>query len=112
MTTKIRYIPSFLRAKFYKFFFKKMGSTVFICRGFYCNFPQNVSLGHHIYINHHVEIGSDPVGVEIGSYIQIAPYVTIMNAIHEYERTDIPMYEQKGYKTGKVVIEDDVWIGL
>jgi maltose O-acetyltransferase len=109
---KLKYLGSFLRAKWYKFFLKKIGHTVFIAGNFSCINPKNVSIGHHVYINHHVHIMSFPIGVEIGNYVQIAPYVTIMNGFHEYDRLDIPMYEQKGYKIGKIIIEDDVWIGL
>lgn len=65
-----------------------------------------------MYINKDVFLGSNPCGLTIGNYVQIAPYVWIMNAIHEYESLDKPMYEQKGYKTGRIIIKDDVWIGL
>ncbi len=108
---KIPYMISFFRALCWKPFFKSMGSSVFICNGFYCREPKNVSIGHHVYINHHVELVSDKCGLSIGNFVQIAPYVSMMNATHKYDRTDIPMFEQKGYKTGKIVIEDDVWIG-
>lgn len=102
---------SYLRAWLWKPFFKKMGSDVFICKGFSCKKANNIKLGHHVYINNYVEFGSNKCGIDIGNFVQIAPYVCIMNEMHEYERTDIPMYQQKGMITGKVVISDDVWIG-
>ncbi len=108
---KIPHISSFIRAMLWKPYFKSVGHTVFICNDFICKSPSNVSLGHHVYINHHVELGSNKCGLEIGNYVQIAPYVCIMNEMHEFSRTDIPMYEQKGLITGKVTIEDDVWLG-
>lgn len=109
---KARHITSYLRAKWYGMFFKKIGHTVFICKGFECSNPKNVSLGHHVYINKNVFVGSHPCGINIGNYVQIACDVTIMNAIHEYKALDRPMYEQKGYKSAPVNIHDDVWIGL
>ncbi len=108
---KIEHLPSFLRAILLKPFFKSAGHTIFIRENFICKNPSNVALGHHVYINHHVELGSNKCGLIIGNFIQIAPYVCIMNEMHEYSRTDIPMYEQKGLITGRVIIEDDVWIG-
>lgn len=109
---KLTFLTSYLRAKWYSLFFKHMGDSVFIGKSFSCDHPQNVTLGHHIYINHHVHIDSNSVGIKIGNYVQIAPYVTILNAQHEYGRTDIPMFNQKGYKAKPVIIGDDVWIGL
>ncbi len=109
---KIEYIPSYIRARILSVRFGTIGNTVFIRENFTYSSPKNIRLGHHIYINHHVDLGADASGIEIGNFVQIAPYVTIMSAMHEHERTDIPMYEQKGYISKKVIIEDDVWIGL
>lgn len=109
---KIRHLPSYIRAKWWSIFFKKMGHSVFICSGFQCSNPEYISLGHHVYINKNTFISSHPCGIEIGNFIQIACDVVIMNSIHEYESLDIPMYEQKGVKANKVKIEDDVWIGM
>ncbi len=112
MFRKLKHLPDYLRAKWYGLFFKSMGHSVFICKGFECNNPHNVSLGHHVYINSYSFLGSHACGISIGNYVQIASYVYLLNEVHEYEALDRPMYEQKGYKAGKITIEDDVWIGL
>lgn len=111
MLRKLPHLPSYIRAKLHALFLKEIGHTVFICRGFSCDKPQNISLGHHVYINHSVEFDASGSSLTIGNYVQIAPYVVIMTRFHEYESLDRPMYEQKGYKKAPVVIEDDVWIG-
>lgn len=112
LVKKIQHLPPFLRARYLSMRFGSMGNTVFIRECFSFSSPRNIIIGNNVYINHHVDLGADPSGIEIGNYVQIAPYVTIMSAMHEHERTDIPMYEQKGYKSARVVIEDDVWLGL
>lgn len=50
-------------------------------------------------------------GLEIGNHCLIAGGVAICGAEHGTDRTDIPMREQVG-KVGKIVIEDDVWLGM
>ena len=37
--------------------------------------------------------------------------VTIFSSTHNFERLDIPMLRQGGFKFPPFVIEDDVWIG-
>lgn len=48
--------------------------------------------------------------VYIGDNTMIAPYCFITDFNHQFDRTDIPIAKQ-GYKTKKVRIEEDVWIG-
>ena len=49
-------------------------------------------------------------GLEIGSFVRIAPHVVIAAMNHVYENPDMPIYKQ-GIKSEGVKIEDDVWIG-
>lgn len=108
---KFQFVLPYIRGRIFRLLFKHSGKEIFIANNFICKKPKNISIGHHIYINHHVEIGSHDCGVEIGNYVQIAPYVCILNSFHDYSRTDIPMYDQKKLKAMKVIIDDDVWIG-
>jgi len=48
--------------------------------------------------------------VEIGEYVMISPNVVITSVQHPHRDTSKPMYHQKRIY-GKVVIEDDVYIG-
>ena len=50
-------------------------------------------------------------GVEIGKNVMIAPHVMIVAGNHEYRDISIPMRDAGSYSRGKIIIEDDVWIG-
>lgn len=50
-------------------------------------------------------------GLEIGDHCLLAGGVMICGVEHGFARTDIPMRHQTP-TTGKVVIEDDVWLGM
>ena len=50
-------------------------------------------------------------GLEIGNHCLIAGGVAICGVEHGTERTDLPMREQTA-KAAKIVIEDDVWLGM
>lgn len=41
----------------------------------------------------------------------MAPNCFILLAMHNFDRTDIPMGAQDSYIAGPTIIEDDVWIG-
>ncbi|MNK00941.1 Maltose O-acetyltransferase [compost metagenome] len=48
--------------------------------------------------------------LKIGDNVMMGPNVRIITSTHVFDRIDIPMRLQGGYKKG-VVIGDDVWIG-
>lgn len=50
-------------------------------------------------------------GLEIGNHCLIAGGVAICGVEHGSERTDVPMRAQRA-KAAKIVIEDDVWLGM
>jgi acetyltransferase-like isoleucine patch superfamily enzyme len=50
-------------------------------------------------------------GLEIGNHCLIAGGVAICGTEHGTERVDIPMREQTA-KVGRIVLEDDVWLGM
>jgi virginiamycin A acetyltransferase len=51
-------------------------------------------------------------GIKIGSYVLMAPHVSVVPTNHAFDRRDIPIAQQRFMPArGGVVIEDDVWIG-
>jgi galactoside O-acetyltransferase len=109
---KFPYLTSYVRAKYYGLFLKSLGQSVFVAHNFKASKLNHIRIGHHVYINHHVSLLAGENEIVIGNYVQIGPNVSIMSATHKHDRVDIPMYEQKGYISETVIIEDDVWIGL
>jgi acetyltransferase-like isoleucine patch superfamily enzyme len=73
----------------------------------YISDGQNISIGKKCHINEDVFIQ----GAYIGNYVMIAPNVSIINASHNFYRTDIPMICQGITSKINPIIEDDVWIG-
>lgn len=49
-------------------------------------------------------------GIKIGNNVMIASNVTLIPAMHQFGRLDMPMNKQPQEKKG-IVIDDDVWIG-
>lgn len=50
-------------------------------------------------------------GVEIGRNVMIAPHVMIAGGNHNYKDLSKPMRFAGSNSKGKIIIEDDVWIG-
>lgn len=107
---KIRYKISILRGHFFKPFFKKAGHTILIEDHFRSLGIKNISLGHDIYFNHHVELIAENSSITIGNYVRIGQNSKILTLIHQYKSKKIPMFLQPD-TFAPVVIEDDVWIG-
>ncbi|MHB8104018.1 MAG: acyltransferase [Dehalococcoidales bacterium] len=70
-----------------------------------------ISIGNSLSGNTNVVIdASDNGSIIIGNDTLIGPNVVIRASNHNYDRVDIPIREQ-GHSGGKIIIEDDVWIG-
>lgn len=68
-----------------------------------------LTIGDDTFIGHYVSILCSPPGVSIGSYVDIAPNVTIVNGTHQ---VDMDGLHTAGIGvSNKIVIEDGVWIG-
>jgi maltose O-acetyltransferase len=93
--------------------FKKCGSNVNIETNAYFGLGNSITIGDNSGIGKRAYIANIGGGGEltIGRDVMMAPDVVILTKSHSYERTDIPMREQGSYSS-KVVIEDDVWIGI
>ena len=73
----------------------------------YIGDSSKVKIGKHCHINENVFIQ----GATIGNYVMIAPNVTLLNSLHNYQKIDIPMIKQGGIENLNSTIKDDVWIG-
>lgn len=67
-------------------------------------------IGDNVAISPLVNIGADNGHIVIGNDVAIGPGTVIRAANHSFNRQDVPIMEQ-GHTFGKVVIDDDVWIG-
>lgn len=107
---KMKYLIPYMRGVLAKLFLKTCGRYVFIQDHVRISNKQMISIGHHVYINHHVELGATKAGITIGNYVMIGPYTLIATLKHSLITKSKPMYLQKDtYES--VTIEDDVWIG-
>ena len=70
----------------------------------------NVIIGNNSQINPFTVIYGGS-GVVIGENVMIAPHVMIAGGNHEYREFSKPMRFSGSYSLGKIIIEDDVWIG-
>lgn len=93
--------------------FKKCGTNVNIETNAYFGLGDAITIGDNSGIGKRAYIGNIGGGGEltIGKNVMMAPDVIILTKSHSHERIDIPMCEQGSYSS-KVVIEDDVWIGI
>jgi len=71
---------------------------------------EKVIIGDNSQINPFTVIYSDS-GVEIGDNVMIAPHCMIAGGNHEYRDLSKPMRHAGSFSMGKIIIEDDVWIG-
>lgn len=83
--------------------------SAYISDGVMFWFPWNLEVGKKTSINQGCIIIASG-GVSIGNYVRIAPYTVFNSVDHEYADKDKKICEQ-GYVKGKIIIEDDVWIG-
>lgn len=72
-------------------------------------FPWNLEIGKKSSLNQGCNINAAG-GIKIGNYVRIAAYTVINSVDHEYRDKNEKIYKQ-GYIKGRIVIEDDVWIG-
>jgi len=109
----VKYLPmpvgDFFRYSVLKLFMKKIESMR-IKDGATFWFPEGISIGRHVSINEWVFIDGYG-GVEIGDHVRIAHRASVVSENHDFMSLEKPIYLQKK-KKGKIVIEDDVWIGM
>lgn len=107
MLSKINTLPygNGKREKLLKKLFGKLGDKCVIKEGLRCNYGFNISIGDNCFFNYGLTI-LDSYKVEIGSNVFIAPNVIISPVTHPLQAEN-----RRNLIGGKIVIEDDVWIG-
>lgn len=103
------YFIARLRAGVWGLLLKKMGTNVDMLSGVVIMSPQNVEIGHDVFLNEFVRIGGQN-GVRIGSYVQLSQNVNLISENHAYNNPSVPIKKQ-GYYGSSIIIQDDVWIG-
>lgn len=99
---------NYVRYAIIRIFTSSIKST-YISDGVTFWFPAKIKIGKNSSLNQGVIING--IGdVEIGNGVRIAAYTVINSTDHEFKDRDSDIAEQ-GFVLGKVVIEDDVWIG-
>lgn len=95
-----------LRTFFAKGMMSQAGKHINVERG--ACFSRRLSIGDYSGIGVNCQIQGK---VTIGSNVMIGQDVLIYTSNHSFDRTDIPMREQKYQEERPVVIGNDVWIG-
>jgi maltose O-acetyltransferase len=115
-----RYFPRFpnhcigkkMRRYLCQFIFRKSGKNINVERMAYFGVGKNIELGSNSGIGIRAQIWGVDVGELImGDNVMMAPEVIIVTLGHRHDSIETPMCSQGGYAT-KVIIEDDVWIGV
>lgn len=83
------------------------GEQNFFEPNIYIGDSNDLRIGSNCQINENVFIQ----GAHIGSYVMIAPNVSILSKSHNFNDIQIPMLEQGESQKQIPIIEDDVWIG-
>lgn len=108
-----RYFPSavgvLIRMGLYKIFLKKAGSGLRIAEMVTIKFPEHITVGNHVSFNEYDWIDGNGE-IAIGNFVSIGPNVTIVSFEHGTDdlKTAIKCQPKK---LGKIIIEDNVWIG-
>ena len=102
---KLYFYQNKKRNKLFKKLFKEYGENNTIKEGFVCNLGSNIKIGNGCFFNFNTTI-LDAYSVEIGNNVFIAPNVIISPVEHS-----VIAKERRKNRGGKIVIEDDVWIG-
>ena len=77
----------------------------------YAHDKGQINLGNRVSLNSNVLIDASQNGqIDLGNDVLIGPNVVLRASNHRYESKSIPIIQQ-GHSGGKIVIEDDVWIG-
>lgn len=85
---------------------KRCGQNVNVEKN--ASFGRGVTLGDYSGIGVNASIGE---GTQIGNDVMMGPDCVIYTAMHNFDRTDVPMRMQGMTELKPVVIGNDVWIG-
>lgn len=88
--------------------FKKCGKNVNIERRANFGSGRGIEIGDNSGLGVRCQIPSNTI---IGANVMMGPNCYILQANHDFSRTDIPMCKQGMLEPKQTIIEDDVWIG-
>jgi maltose O-acetyltransferase len=87
--------------------FAKVGENPDIQARFYCDYGNNIRLGHRCFINYNC-VFLDCAAIEIGDDLQMGPAVQVLTAYHPLDRAQ----RVAGWEAAKPIrIGHGVWIG-
>lgn len=70
-----------------------------------------INIGDNVYLNSNVMVNADMGGyIKIGNNVLIGPNAVLRASNHNFSNRNVPILQQ-GQELGKIIIEDDVWIG-
>ena len=118
----VRYLPQYLpnghecrkiRGFVCRYIFRKCGRNVNIKRGAFFGLGRDIEIGNNSDIGLNAHIARIGGGGEliIGDNVMIAPEVVILTLGHCYNDINTPINRQGDFAS-KVIIENDVWIGI
>ena len=92
-----------------KHIFKYMGKNVNIERGAWFGSGRDIIIGDNSGLGINCHVLNNTI---IGKDVMMGPNCYMLESLHKYDRTDIPMIAQGFSKERcQVIIGDDVWIG-
>lgn len=93
-----------IRKLFYRMFGMKIGKHARIMMKTIVQQPRNITIGENAIINEYCFLDGRG-GLEIGKNASISIYTIILTGSHDKNSTEF------AYRTGKVIIKNNVWIG-
>lgn len=91
----------------------RIGRDFYCGRGcsLYADGEGRITIGDRVALNSNVSLNAAINGeIQIGNNVLIGPGVLMRATDHAFTRTDASIWQQ-GHVPGKIVIEEDVWIG-
>lgn len=98
-----------LRRRYYARVLRHCGRNLVVRRDVLLRHTRNISIGDDVFINHGVDMTAWGE-IQIGDDVLIGPGAVLHSGDHEMRDPDVPVRLQ-GIRPGRIVVEDDVWIG-
>lgn len=99
-----------LRSMYYHTMLRSSGKNINILSGALIDSPDRIDIGNNVSINHGSFIDSSQGEIIIKDNVLIGPYCIIRASNHIYSDPKMPIIKQ-GHEFGRIIIEDDVWLG-
>jgi acetyltransferase-like isoleucine patch superfamily enzyme len=95
-----------LRGRFWKIFLNSTGDDLRVKHGVGIVNPNNISLGHNVFLNHHVNLDGTSGLIKLGNDISVGFNTSFITANHDISTKKL----NKRLIGGTIIIEDNVWI--